>query len=244
MNKTENQEKFCNQLLAQNITNELPEFVPIYKHVKPMVQFLQDALDYGHQEALDYLKPKKTKGIKRGNKNRKKDPWLYSIILRVRVREYLQEKGLITIYDEESDRLLKWNRQDEPNLGLAGTLDSRNYRILKGRNGKLPSIGLSKRRKAFYSQEHMMEPFLIPNDHNINLLYNVIFLWDIDKNNFINLYLSCPKEWRNNIAYDYFTELLPHSATTIITKPFKDTIGEEPSEIVIERKSELQRRLL
>lgn len=242
MNYTINQDEICKLLFSQNITNEFPVYETIYKHVKPIVSFLQDALDYGHLEASTYLN--RNKRGKKKEKRKKIDPWLYSVILRAKVREYLKDKNLDIIYDEETDSKLQWNRREEPNLGLSGKFDGREYRILKGRGGFLPSVGLSSKRKEFYRQKHMLQPFLVQDGHKTNLLYNVVFLWDINQNNFVNLYLSCPKNWEANIAFDYFTELLPHSATTIIPKQQSEEFFEEATDIVIERRSELQRRLL
>ena len=244
MMKTKNQEDFCKLLLSQNITKELPEFNSISPHVKSLALVIQDALDYGHERALYILKQninKETKNKRR--RKRKNDPWAYSLILRMYVQQYLLDKGEHTKLDEQDGVEHDWEINELPNLGLAGNFDGRNYRILKGRGGILPSLGLSNKRKTFYRQDHMLNPYLIPDDKR-PLLYNVIFLWDIDQKNYINLYLSCPCGWKNGIAFDYFTELLPHSALTVITKVTTDEFPEDQSEIVVERINELQGKLL
>ena len=240
---TKKQEEFCKQLLAQNITCEMPEFTPIYEHVKPIIPKIQDALDYGHQIALDVLKKKK-----RNKQNDKiPDQWIHSHLVRWAAQTQLYNEGLETQFSEAVDGTPKWQLDMLPNYGLAGEFDKRKYRMFKGKNGQLPAIGLSKVKKDYYRQMHILKPHLFHPDQGDDepKKYNIIFLWDVSPKNYIQLYLCCPRYWVNNTAYDYFTNLLSHPVEAIISNIVEPPTEEDNiPEIEIQRIDESQGKLI
>jgi hypothetical protein len=243
MKMTEEQETFCKQLLEQNITCELPEFDPIYNHIKPIVPAIQDALDYGHQQALWVLKSQKETKVKDKKLRKIIDRYVYSHVMRWAAQLYLNTEDIETRY-EEIDEESSWDIKVLANNGLKGIYDRRSYRIFKGRNGQLPSLGISEVMQKFYKQDHLnkLDLFLSNNEPK---QYNVAFLWDIHPKNYISLYLCCPRYWVHNKAYDYFTRLLPHPAEVIAPKTIEaEDIEREASEIKIRMTDELQERLI
>jgi hypothetical protein len=213
MKKTKKQEAFCKQLLAQNITCELPEFDSLYNHIKPIIPAIQDALDYGHQQAQLVLKTQKQNRMKDERLRKIIDQQVYSHIIRYAAQIYLNMKDIEARY-EEINGTSDWDIKVLPNNGLKGIWDGRSYRIFKGRNGQLPSLGISKVMQEFYRQGHLSQLVLLP-PNNKPKRYNVAFLWDIHPKNYVNLYLCCPRYWVNHKAYDYFTRLLRHPAEVI-----------------------------
>ena len=236
--------------MAQNITCETPLFPVIYEHMKPIIPLIQDALDYGHQIATGVLKTKSKKKKSQSIPEHMKIPseWIHSHLVRWAAQTRLSAEGLKTKFCEEVDGVPKWDIENLPNNGLAGDFDGRKYRILKGVNGELPAISLSSVKKKFYRQEHIMKPYLLSFDGNKPqkpLKYNVVFLWNVHPKNYIQLYLSCPRYWINNKAYDYFTKLLSHPVEAVITNREEPTFEEDniPS-LEIQRIDELQGKLL
>jgi len=223
----------------------MPVFPVIYEHMKPIIPLIQDALDYGHQIAMGVLKENKNnlpEHMKTPNE------WIHSHLVRWAAQTHLCAEVQKTEFCEEVDGVPKWDIKNLPNNGLAGEFNGRKYRILKGRNGELPAVSLSSVKINLYKQEHITKPYLLPPVDGKTpkpKKYNVVFLWDIDPNNYIRLYLSCPRFWANNKAYDYFTRLLPHSAEAVITKITEPELEEYniPS-LEIQRIDEMQRKLL
>ena len=242
---TRNQETLCKQLLAQNITCELPEYDPIYDHIKPIVPAIQDALDYGHQQASWVLKSQKEIKVKDAKLRKVIDRYVYSHVMRWAAQLYLNTEGIETRY-EEIDGESNWDIKVLANNGLKGIYDGRSYRIFKGRNGQLPSLGISEVMQKFYKQDHLSKLHLFPyNNENEPKRYNVAFLWDIHPKNYVNLYLCCPRYWVHHKVYDYFTRLLRHPAEVITPKVVgAEDIEREASEIKIRMTDEFQERLI
>ena len=243
MKMTKTQEAFCKQLLAQNITCELPEFDALYNHVKPIVPAIQDALDYGHQQAQGVLKSQKQNKMKDERLRRIIDQQVYSHIIRYAAQIYLNTKDIEARYEEineESD----WDIRVLSNNGLKGIWDGRSYRIFKGRNGQLPSLGISKVMQRFYKQDHLNKLHMFPTN-NEPKRYNVAFLWDIHPLNYVALYLCCPGHWANHKAYDYFIRLLRHPAEVITPNVVEaEDIEREASEARMRMIDEFPERLI
>jgi hypothetical protein len=242
MKMTRQQEVFCKQLLTQNITSELPDFDSIYNHVKPIIPAIQDALDNGHQQALWLVRAQERNEMKDENLRRIIDRQVYSHIIRWAAQRYLNTKDIETRYEEITEES-SWDVRVLPNNGLKGVYEGRNYRILKGRNGQLPALGISKVMRKFYQQSHFSELSLLPPDGKPKL-YNVVFLWDIHPKNYISLYLCCPRHWTNHKAFDYFTRLLRHPAE-VITPEFIEaaSVESEIAEIRATIENETEERL-
>jgi hypothetical protein len=243
MNMTKRQRVFCKQLLAQNITCELPDFDSVYNHVKPIVPAIQDALDYGHQQALRLVKSQEQNEVKDENLQKIIDGQVRSHIIRWAAQRYLNTKDIETRYEEITEES-SWDVRVLPNNGLKGIWEGRSYRILKGRNGQLPALGISKVMREFYQQSHLSKLNLLPPDGKPKL-YNAVFLWDIHPKNYISLYLCCPRHWANHKAFDYFTRLLRHPAE-VITPEFieADSVESEIAEIRAMVENEPEERLI
>ena len=243
MEMTKRQEAFCKQLFDQNITCELPEFDTIYNHVKPIVPAIQDALDYGHQQAQGVLKSQKQSEMKDECLREIIDRQVYSHIIRYAAQIYLNTKDIEARYEEINGES-NWDVTVLANNGLKGIWHDRSYRIFKGRNGQLPSLGIFKVVQGFYQQGHLSKLALLPlNDKPKR--YNVAFLWDIHPLNYVNLYLSCPRHWANHKAYDYFTRLLQHPAEVIAPNIVEaEDIEREASEARMRVIDEFPKRLI
>lgn len=243
MKMTNRQEAFCKQLLDQNITCELPEFDSIYNHMERIVPAIQDALDYGHQQALSILGSQKEIEMEDEKLRKLVDRQVYSHMIRYAAQIYLHAKDIQTRYEEIGEES-HWNMNVLANNGLQGTYDGRSYRIFKGQRGQLPSLGISKVMQRFYKQDHLNELYLFPPDGEPKR-YNVAFLWDIHPKNYVNLYLCCPRHWVNHKAYDYFTRLLRHPAEVITPDIIEaEDIESEASEIRTHMTNEILERLL
>jgi hypothetical protein len=211
--------------------------------MKPIVPAMQDALDYGHQQALGLLKSQKEIKMKDENLRKIVDRHVYSHMIRYAAQIYLHAKDIHTRYEEISEES-DWNMMVLANNGLQGSYDGRMYRIFKGRKGQLPSLGISKVMQKFYKQDHLNELYLFPTNSEPKR-YNVAFLWDIHPKNYVTLYLCCPRYWVNHKAYDYFTRLLRHPAEVISPNIIEaKEIESEAAEVRARTTNEILERLL
>jgi len=219
--------------LKQQFLTEEEFYEIISKGIPPSQQVLAELDNFISklQDAFDDANPKANEFLNQNGRIRKANRQLYPHLIRFLVHNYLRVEGIKTKLVNEDDEVITEDNEyqrpiGQPDIlasnGIAGRIKGYNYRVLKALNGKLPPPGssdMNSPKRRFYCQDHLetYQPYLIPPDKPTEPISkpNIIFLWDVDRKNFIKLYLSVPK-WGNEIkAVDYYTELIPHPVTKV-----------------------------
>lgn len=227
MERTLEQQFLTEEVFGENISKLIPPPKQILDELHEFIAVL-----YG---ALDDANPKATEFLKHNGRIRKANNQLYPHLIRFLVHNYLDDEGIKTQLVNENDEVIREEEYPEPKWehnilasnGIAGMIAGYNFRVLKALKAleveqKLPPPGSSDTdspKRKFYCQNHLKghQLYLVPPDKPTKPTSkpNIIFLWDVDRNNAIILYLSVPRWGNSTKAKAYYTELIPHPATTI-----------------------------
>lgn len=155
--------------------------------------------------------------------NKDYDVWLFSHLVRSEARE-----GLERI--EQTDIDLIGDGFITKDLAFSGLeFNYRGYRIkiLKGRDGLLPSVGRSRAKREFFFQQSLLgmtSEYLSP--------LKLVIVWNIDTNyNLIELRLACPRSpesYPENSSEYWSISIPPASSTVIVAQPFDDPVEDLP----------------
>lgn len=230
MKTATSQQKEKQEHSYQIISEMIPPSRVVLKDMEKLIRILYSAFDETNSEVLEYLRSQKDVDQKK-----KLDKWFQSPFMRYLVHRYLHDEGIKTLLEEDNDDELvpEWSQAILSNNGLSGTFSGYTHRILKAVNGKLPPPGPSERKKAYYRQSHMQQAYLIPPDYlDDNKPHpNIVFLWELDNKNAIQLYLSIPKSGDEKQAFDYYTVPIEHPVTTYKPEAMEQD-KEESSEMI------------
>lgn len=220
MNKTIKQAELKEAEFYQIISDGIPSCKQILKDLRNFPAVLYDAFDDSYSTTTEFVKSKIT--------NPKTGRNFIPQAMRFLVHNYLSQKHirsrLVDENDIEENEDIIWDKKVLVNNGIAGNIFGYDYRVFKAIKSndiknKLPPPVTAPKRK-YYNQEHLKAYQLQlmnfkDKAHAIHFRPHLVFLWDIDKKHFINLYLSVPK-YANEYSFgQYYTELIPHPATVI-----------------------------
>jgi len=246
MKSTIEQQIFTEGEFYQNISKGIPSCVQIIDEIPKFVSALQDAFDDSHSKAKEFLSEKgKIKKV-----NNQFYPQMMRFLVHNYLEEDGVQNQLVDENDVQiNDDIANKKSNLQPNVlasnGIAGVVAEYRYRVLKAIKcrvvkGKLleakeltdivpppGSYDFKNPKCKFYCQSHLkgyQQYLILPKQYDKPLLKpNVIFLWDVDKNNFIKLYLAIPK-WGNGRQVSVY-EIVPikHPAETIISEKISET---------------------
>jgi len=230
----------------QNISKSKPSCQKILDEIPKFVSALQDAFDDSHSKCKEFLS--KNGKIKKANSQFYPQMMrflVHNYLEQEGVKNKLVDVNDGPIEDSNNEENDKTKKIFDPNIlasnGIAGEYKGYNYRVLKALKYKvtinstlkkvheiidlLPPPGsteIDSPKCKFFCQSHMKgyQQHLITPDkpQKPTLKYHIIFVWDIDQNNFIKLYMAIPKWGNGRQVTVYDMVAIKHPAETITTE--------------------------
>lgn len=158
----------------------LPSFGEVMKEVESLLRLLYESLDAGatvcrkyYEENCDGASP---------------EAHLREMLVRDQAKRYLVKNGFQVVTIREP----KLRLAAEPLISLLLHYKGFAFRVLKAKQGVPPGCGLSKRRKAFYSQVSV--PYIGDDGKPAGSKTNLLVLWDFSPSFGIGrVWLACPE---------------------------------------------------
>lgn len=158
----------------------LPSFGDVMKEVESLLRLLYESLDAGatvcrkyYEENCDGASP---------------EAHLREMLVRDQAKRYLVKNGFQVVTIREP----KLRLAAEPLISLLLHYKGFAFRVLKAKQGVAPGCGLSRRRKAFYSQVSV--PFIGDDGKPSGSKTNLLLLWDFSPSFGIGrVWLACPE---------------------------------------------------
>lgn len=158
----------------------LPSFGDVMKEVESLLRLLYESLDAGatvcrkyYEENCDGASP---------------EAHLREMLVRDQAKRYLVKNGFQVVTIREP----KLRLAAEPLISLLLHYKGFAFRVLKAKQGVPPGCGLSRRRKAFYSQVSV--PYIGDDGKPAGSKTNLLVLWDFSPSFGIGrVWLACPE---------------------------------------------------
>lgn len=162
---------------------EIPEPPVVLRDLSHFFPIFNSAFQQGTFKAFEYFD-------KMGVSYQDIDPYLASSLVRYHARDVFKNSGQKIV---DVNHLL--NLQNVPNIGIYLSSGQYNIKILKSKNGDVPTPGHNIRRQEYYQQIHPQTSFDFYEDINGAKL-NLLVLWDVTPpyNLSPNVILACPKD--------------------------------------------------
>ena len=154
-------------------------------------------------------------------------------MLRYEMLSHLQQRGIKAEEVNEpslADDDPKLQVDSIPNNGIQGTFNDWPFKILRSRDGRIPTPGNSIKRRAYYNQSGYQQFPLFPADEDFQPRPNAVLLWNFDSPyESLHLRLAVPSNVSDSgIVHCYYNEPVPDPTSPTLGTPDP---GEEDSRV-------------